>query len=130
MTPTSSQSLSKSLLSEYALLMHDAVLRNDILRLEEASRLKIELARRFKDNVLSNVSENSDVPLTVLVEFSGWLKGQCTSELRPQDIEQYARLVEMAATKLLATVERILNEPIPDAAPLIIEHEPAAANAS
>lgn len=130
MTPTSSQSLSKSLLSDYAMLMHDAVLRNDILRLEEASRLKIELARRFKDNVLSNVSENSDVPLTVLVEFSGWLKGQCTSELRAQDIEQYARLVEMAATKLLATVERILNEPIPDAAPFIIEHEPVAADAS
>lgn len=117
MTPTNPQTLSKSLMSDYALLMHDAVLRNDILRLEEASRLKMELAKRFKDRVLSNVSETSDVPLTVLIEFSAWLKGQCTAELKPEDIEQYARLVELAATKLLQTVETILHEPLPDAEP-------------
>lgn len=123
MTPTNPQTLSKSLLSEYALLMHDAVLRNDILRLEEASRLKVEMAKRFKDHVVSNVSENSDVPLTVLIEFSSWLKGQCTTELKPEDIEQYARLVELAATKLLRTVDRILNEPLSEPAP----DEPAPA---
>lgn len=114
LTPTNPQTLSKSLMSEYALLMHDAVLRNDILRLEQASRLKFEMAKRFKDQVVSNVSETSDVPLTVLIEFSSWLKGQCTQELKPADIEQYARLVELAATRLLDTVERILHEPLPE----------------
>lgn len=129
MTPTTPQAVSKSLMSDYALLMHDAVLRNDILRLEHASRLKYEMAKRFKDRVVSNVSETSDVPLTTLIEFSGWLKGQCTKELRAEDIEQYARLVELAATKLLRTVEHILNEPMPeldlvpaeDAAPAVAE---------
>lgn len=114
LTPTNPQTLSKSLMSDYTLLMYDAVLHNDIVRLEHAARLKAEMAKRFKDQVLSNVSETSDVPLATLVEFSAWLKGQCTKELRPEDIEQYARLVELAATKLLATVERILNEPMQD----------------
>lgn len=121
MTPTTPQSLSKSLLSEYALLLHDAVLRNDILRLEEATRLKFDLAKRFKDEIVSNVSQTSDAPLTTLVDFSGWLKGQCTSDIRPEDVEQYARLVEMAATKLLQTVERILNDPAPAYPPVVAD---------
>jgi hypothetical protein len=36
-------------------------------------------------------------------------------DMKPADVEQYARLVELAATKLLRTVERILNEELPDA---------------
>lgn len=114
MTPTNPQALSKSLLSEYALLMQDAVLRNDILRLEEAAKLKYQLAQRFKDEVVSTVSTTSDAPLSTLIDFSGWLKGQCTQDLKAVDIERYAQLVEMAATKLLQTVDRILYEPAPE----------------
>jgi hypothetical protein len=101
----------QSLLGEYALLLSDAVLRNDIRRLEEATRVKARLARAFQSELASRVNDSADTPLSTLVDFSSFLARRCGTHDDPELIEKYALLVEMAAGRLLESFDEILARP-------------------
>jgi hypothetical protein len=103
--------LGSSLLGEYSRLLGDAVLRHEARRLEETARAERQLAEAFRERVTVALGEIAGSPLTTLVEFSDFLKQRSAGVQDRELIETYARLVELAALRLLASFDEILVDP-------------------
>jgi two-component system cell cycle sensor histidine kinase PleC len=100
---------SNSLMSEYASLLADAVLRNRTRRAEHAARIEAELASRVKSEFISNMSHELRTPLNTVIGFSKILMEHQRRKLPDAEIVEYANLVHDAASHLLSVINDILD---------------------
>ncbi|MCB1548051.1 MAG: HAMP domain-containing histidine kinase [Hyphomicrobiaceae bacterium] len=98
-----------SLLSEYATLLGDAVLRSRTRAAEQAARIEAELARRVKSEFVSNMSHELRTPLNTIIGFSKILKSHEARPLANNDIVEYSKLIHDAAQHLLSVINDILD---------------------
>ena len=103
------ESKSNSLMSEYASLLADAVLRNRTRQAEHAARIEAELAGRVKSEFISNMSHELRTPLNTVIGFSKILMEHQRRRLPDTEIVEYASLVNDAASHLLAVINDILD---------------------
>lgn len=98
-----------SLLSEYSVMLGDAVLRRRTRTAEHKARIEAELASQVKSEFVSNMSHELRTPLNTIIGFSKIL-GETNGAPRSQeDTVQYATLINDAATNLLAVINDILD---------------------
>lgn len=100
---------SNSLMSEYATLLGDAVLRNRTRQAEHAARIEAELAGKVKSEFISNMSHELRTPLNTVIGFSKILMEHQRRRLPDNEIVEYASLVNDAASHLLAVINDILD---------------------
>jgi two-component system cell cycle sensor histidine kinase PleC len=103
------ESKSNSLMSEYASLLADAVLRNRTRQAEHAARIEAELASKVKSEFISNMSHELRTPLNTVIGFSKILMEHQRRRLSDNEIVEYANLVNDAASHLLAVINDILD---------------------
>ncbi len=102
-------SRANSLMSEYASLMGDAVLRNRARVAEHAARLEAEFASRIKSEFIANMSHELRTPLNSIIGFSKLIAEQKPGMLELEDNVEYATLIKDAAGHLLAVINDILD---------------------
>jgi two-component system cell cycle sensor histidine kinase PleC len=100
---------SSSLLSEYASLLGEAVLRRRTHTAEQSARIEAELASQVKSEFVSNMSHELRTPLNTIIGFSKILCEQERRELSKEETVQYASLINDAASRLLAIINDILD---------------------
>ncbi len=104
-----SSSRQSSLMSEYASLMGDAVLRHRARVAEHSARLEAEFASRIKSEFIANMSHELRTPLNSIIGFSKLIAEQAARPLAPGESEEYAGLIQDAAGHLLAIINDILD---------------------
>ncbi len=104
-----SSSRQSSLMSEYASLMGDAVLRHRARVAEHSARLEAEFASRIKSEFIANMSHELRTPLNSIIGFSKLIAEQKTRPLAPAESQEYASLIQDAASHLLAVINDILD---------------------
>lgn len=104
-----SSSRQHSLMSEYASLMGDAVLRHRARVAEHSARLEAEFASRIKSEFIANMSHELRTPLNSIIGFSKLIAEQKDGELSTEDAVEYAGLIKDAAGHLLAVINDILD---------------------
>jgi two-component system, cell cycle sensor histidine kinase PleC len=104
-----SSSRQSSLMSEYASLMGDAVLRHRARVAEHSARLEAEFASRIKSEFIANMSHELRTPLNSIIGFSKLIAEQKTRPLAPAESQEYANLIQDAAGHLLAVINDILD---------------------
>ena len=104
-----SSSRQNSLMSEYASLMGDAVLRNRARVAEHAARLEAEFASRIKSEFIANMSHELRTPLNSIIGFSKLIAEQKPGMMELEDNVEYATLIKDAAGHLLAVINDILD---------------------
>ncbi len=102
-------SKSNSLMSEYASLLGDAILRQRARTAEQTARLEAELAGKVKSEFISNMSHELRTPLNTVLGFSKILADHGNRPLSEQDIIEYATLINDAASHLLSVINDILD---------------------
>ena len=100
---------SNSLLSEYSTLLGEAALRRRTHTAEQTARIEAELASRVKSEFDSNMSHELRTPLTTIIGFSKILSEQDRRQLSKDETDQYASLINDAASNLLAIINDILD---------------------
>jgi two-component system cell cycle sensor histidine kinase PleC len=98
-----------SLMSQYATLLGEAVLRSRTRIAEHTARIEAELASRVKSEFISNMSHELRTPLNTIIGFSKLLCEAQNRKLEPSDVAQYAHLIQDAAGHLLAIINDILD---------------------
>ncbi len=104
-----SSSRQSSLMSEYASLMGDAVLRNRARIAEHSARLEAEFASRIKSEFIANMSHELRTPLNSIIGFSKLIAEQKGGGLSVEEAAEYAGLIQDAAGHLLAVINDILD---------------------
>ena len=104
-----SSSRQNSLMSEYASLMGDAVLRHRARVAEHSARLEAEFASRIKSEFIANMSHELRTPLNSIIGFSKLIAEQQPGTLAAEDSIEYAKLIKDAAGHLLAVINDILD---------------------
>ena len=104
-----SSSRQNSLMSEYASLMGDAVLRSRARVAEHAARLEAEFASRIKSEFIANMSHELRTPLNSIIGFSKLIAEQQAGSLSAEESVEYAKLIQDAAGHLLAVINDILD---------------------
>ena len=104
-----SPSRQNSLMSEYASLMGDAVLRHRARVAEHSARLEAEFASRIKSEFIANMSHELRTPLNSIIGFSKLIAEQTPGSLSVEDSKEYASLIQDAAGHLLAVINDILD---------------------
>jgi two-component system, cell cycle sensor histidine kinase PleC len=105
----SSHGKSNSLMSEYASLLGDAVLRHRTRVAEHSARIEGELASKVKSEFIANMSHELRTPLNTVIGFSKLLSEHDRRHLKDEDIVQYAALIHDSAGHLLAVINDILD---------------------
>jgi len=100
---------SNSLMSEYASLLGDAVLRHRARIAEQSARIEAELASKVKSEFIANMSHELRTPLNTVIGFSKLLAEHQRRRLPDQEIVEYAQLINDAAGHLLAVINDILD---------------------
>ncbi len=98
-----------SLMSEYASLMGDAVLRHRARVAEHSARLEAEFASRIKSEFIANMSHELRTPLNSIIGFSKLIAEHQPGMLDMDETVEYARLIQDAASHLLAVINDILD---------------------
>ncbi len=105
----SSHGKSNSLMSEYASLLGDAVLRHRTRVAEHSARIEGELASKVKSEFIANMSHELRTPLNTVIGFSKLLSEHERRRIKDEDIVQYATLIHDSAGHLLAVINDILD---------------------
>jgi two-component system cell cycle sensor histidine kinase PleC len=90
-----------SLMGSYAISLSEAVLRQRTREAERSAKLEAQLANKIKSEFISNMSHELRTPLNSVLGFSKLLTEHEHRKLTDEDIVEYARLVQDAATHLL-----------------------------
>jgi len=98
-----------SLISEYASVMGEAVLRHQTRTAEHAARIEAELASRVKSEFIANMSHELRTPLNTVIGFSKLIAEHDRRRLPDEEIVEYANLIRDAAGHLLAVINDILD---------------------
>ncbi len=98
-----------SLMSEYSLMLGDAILRHRARVAEHSARIETELASKVKSEFISNMSHELRTPLNTVIGFSKLLREHQSRRLQDQDIIEYATLIHDAAGHLLSVINDILD---------------------
>jgi two-component system cell cycle sensor histidine kinase PleC len=102
-------SKSNSLMTEYASLLSDAVLRHRARVAEHSARIEAELASKVKSEFIANMSHELRTPLNTVIGFSKLLTEHDRRRLSDADIVEYAGLINDAAGHLLSVINDILD---------------------
>lgn len=100
---------SNSLMSEYASLLGNAVLRHRTRIAEHSARTESEHADKIKSEFVSNMSHELRTPLNAVIGFSKILSEHRDRNLNGENIAEYASLIHDAATHLLTIINDILD---------------------
>ena len=98
-----------SLMGTYAVSLSEAVLRQRTRDAERTAKLEAQLANKIKSEFISNMSHELRTPLNSVLGFSKLLTEHEHRKLSDEDIVEYARLVQDAATHLLTVINNILD---------------------
>jgi len=101
--------LRQSLLSEYASLLGDAVLRHRAHWAEQSQRVEAEVANQMKSDFIANMSHELRTPLNAIIGFSRFLIDQPQGAVDPKQTVDYANHINSAAEHLLAIINDILD---------------------
>lgn len=99
----------QSLMSEYASLLGDAVLRHRTRVAEQTAQIESEVAGRVKSEFISNMSHELRTPLNTVIGFSKLLSEHQRRRLADNEIVEYSQLIVDAATHLLSVINDILD---------------------
>ncbi len=102
-------STSNSLMSSYASLLGDAVLRHRARVAEHSARIEAELASKVKSEFIANMSHELRTPLNTVIGFSKILSEHDRRKLPDPEIVEYANLIRDAAAHLLSVINDILD---------------------
>jgi two-component system, cell cycle sensor histidine kinase PleC len=100
---------SNSLLSEYANLLGDAVMRHRTRIAEQSARVEAELANKLKSEFIANMSHELRTPLNTIIGFSRLISEHEKRALNPENITEYSGMIQEAARHLLAIINDILE---------------------
>src|SRR5262245_66133131 len=99
---------SASLMSEYASLLGDAILRHRTRVAERSARIEAELASKVKSEFIANMSHELRTPLNSIIGFSKLLIEHDQRPVQGGEIVQYAKLINDAAGHLLSVINDII----------------------
>lgn len=98
-----------SLMSQYASLLGDAVLRHRARTAEHSARIEAELASRIKSEFIANMSHELRTPLNTVIGFAKIMAEHEKRKLPDREIVEYATLIRDAAGHLLSVINDILD---------------------
>ena len=100
---------SNSLMSQYASLLGDAVLRHRARTAEHSARIEAELASKVKSEFIANMSHELRTPLNTVIGFARSCRSIEKRQLPDREIVEYASLIRDAAGHLLSVINDILD---------------------
>ena len=100
---------SNTLMMEYSMRLGEAVLRSRTRHAEQTARVESEIANKVKSEFISNMSHELRTPLNTVIGFSKLLSEHDKRNLKPQDVAEYARLIQDSAQHLLSLINDILD---------------------
>lgn len=99
----------RSLMSEYAILVGDAVLRQRARVAEQEARFQSELVNKIRSEFLANMSHELRTPLNTVMGFSKMIANHKDRPLKDNEVVEYAGIIHEAASHLLKVINDILD---------------------